>query len=105
MFYCALHNWYSTEEPCKACFQSHVTVTTNKTILPETGIPTLDRQDEEKSYGFKENIYTRNGERLYTEKEVLQREEDAFNAGRSGYSTYDHYHFHFLNFSDYKNKK
>ena len=89
MFYCALHNWYSTEEPCKACFQSHVTATTNKTILPETGIPTLDRQEE----------------KLYTEREVLQREEDAFNAGRSGYSTYDHYHFHFLNFSDYKNKK
>lgn len=94
---------------------------------PETGIPTLDRQTEkvsEKEDGLKylkgepshppktiriehrNGLYYKlDGERLYTEKEVLQREEDAFNAGRSGYSTYDHYHFHFLNFSDYKNKK
>ena len=54
---------------------------------PETGIPTLDRQEE----------------KLYTEKEVLQREEDAFNAGRSGHPRYDHFHFYFTKFSDYKN--
>lgn len=28
MFYCPLHNWYSSQEPCKACFQLEMVTTT-----------------------------------------------------------------------------
>lgn len=45
MFYCPLHSWYSTEEPCKIC---HPKVNSTRTVAINTGGTTV-------SYG---RVYT-----------------------------------------------